>query len=100
MEFAYHDTGEEQAVQRRAARLIFNISRTDHPTSTTKLLQYLELDELATQRQHARLKIFKQQYHFSEVETNSNYLSKACVASKRKHPHQFVIPHSSTKHHP
>ena len=87
-----------EAVQRRAARLIFNISRTDHTTSTTKLLQDLELDELATRRQHARLKIFKQ-YHFSEEETISNYLSKACVASKRKHPHQYMIPHSSTQHH-
>ena len=34
-----------------------------------------ELDKLATRRQHAILKIFKQ-YHFSEEETISNYLSK------------------------
>ena len=87
-----------EAVQRRAARLIYNISRTDHTTSTTNLLSNLNLEELTDRRRHTRLKLFNQ-YHFSKDDTIKNYLQRAAVTSKRKHQIQYQIPHSSTQHH-
>ena len=55
---------ELEAVQRRAARLIYNIKRTDYKTSTTDLLSALQLDKLSERRSHSRLKLFGQ-YHFN-----------------------------------
>ena len=55
---------ENEAVQRRAARVIYNIKRTDYKTSTTNLLSGLQLDKLSERRSHSRLKLFGQ-YHFN-----------------------------------
>ena len=46
---------ELEAVQRRAARLIYNIKRSDYKTRTTNLLPELQLDKLSDRRSHPRL---------------------------------------------
>ena len=56
---------ELEVVQRQAARLIYNIKRTDYKTSTTNLLSELQLDKLSDRHNHPRLKLFGQ-YHFNE----------------------------------
>ena len=40
-----------EAIQRRAARMVCNIKRTDHTTSTTQLLEHLEWDILKNRRE-------------------------------------------------
>ena len=75
---------ELEAVQGRAARLIYNSKRTDYMTSTTNLLSELQLDKLSDRRSHPRLKLFGQ-YHFNEEDTIRNYLQRTCLASRQKH---------------
>ena len=87
-----------EAVQRRAARFICNILRTDHQTSTTSLLSKLNLDDLSSRRTNARLRVFKQ-YHFSENNVILSHLQRAPAPSVRRHCHQYLIPHSNTLHH-
>ena len=72
---------ELEVVQRRAARLIYNIKRTDYKTSTTNLLAELQLDKLSDRRSHSRLKLFGQ-YHFNEKDTIRDYLQRTCLASR------------------
>ena len=87
-----------EAVQRRAARFICNILRTDHHTSTTGLLSKLNLDVLSSRRTNARLRVFSQ-YHFSESDVILAHLKHAPSPSVRRHSHQYLIPHSNTLHH-
>ena len=87
-----------ESVQRRAARFICGILRTDHQTSTTSLLSKLDLDDLVSRRANARLRVFKQ-YHFSENNVILSHLQHAPAPSVRRHCHQYLIPHSNTLHH-
>ena len=89
---------EYASVQRRAARLICNILRTDHQTSTTSLLTKLNLDDLSSRQANARLWVFKQ-YHFSENIVILSHLQRTLAPSVRRHCHQYLIPHSNTLHH-
>lgn len=47
-----------EAIQRRMARLVFFIKRTDRTTSTTKLLEQLEWETLQSRREKRRFGIF------------------------------------------
>ena len=87
-----------ESVQRRAARFICGILRTDHQTSTTSLLSKLDLDDLVSRRANARLRVFKQ-YHFSENNVILSHLQHAPAPSVRRHCHQYLIPHCNTLHH-
>ena len=87
-----------EAVQRRAARFICGIRRTDRKTSTTGLMQRLNLPPLAQRRTERRLNIFSQ-YHHSDNATINKYICKATFSSSRRHPEQYFIPQSSTIHH-
>ena len=86
-----------EAVQRRAARLICGIRRTDRKTSTTSLLQKLDLQPLNERRSDRRLKIFSQ-YHHSSKAVISNYIQRASFSSARRHATQYFIPQSNTIH--
>ena len=86
---------EFEAVQSRAAKLIYNFNCTTKKTTTNLLLQ---LDKLSDRRSHSRLKLFGQ-YHFNDEETIRNYLQRTCLAPSWKHTTQYQIPHSNTQHH-
>ena len=86
-----------EAVQRRAARLICGIRRTDRKTSTTSLLQKLDLKPLSERRSDRRLKVFSQ-YHHSSKAVISNYIQPTSFSSARKHTLQYFIPHTNTLH--
>ena len=77
-----------EAVQRRAARMICGIRRTDHKTSTTSLLQQLNLQPLAKRRGDRRLKVFSQ-YHHGNQAILLKYIKKAKYSSARRHQHQY-----------
>ena len=62
-----------EAVQRRGARLVCGIRRTDRKTSTTGLLQKLNLPPLSQRRSERRLQIFSQ-YHHSNKSVLSSYI--------------------------
>ena len=62
-----------EAVQRRSARLIWGIRRTDRKTSTTGFLQKLDLNSLSERRSEKRLKVFRQYHHSSKTAIN-NYV--------------------------
>ena len=69
-----------EAIQRRTARNVFNIPRTDHQTSTTKLLEDLDWQNLDYRRERRRLGLFRAM-HFGEVATPiTDYIDP--------HPHQ------------
>ena len=69
-----------EAVQRRAARLICGIRRTDRKTSTTSLLQKLDLKPLSERRSDRRLKVFSQ-YHYSSKAVINNYIQPTSFSS-------------------
>ena len=48
-----------EAVQRRAARMVNNIRRTDHTTSTTQLISDLDWNTLRSRREDRRLGMFR-----------------------------------------
>lgn len=88
-----------EAVQRRAARMVCGIRRTDRKTSTTGLLKGLNLPTLAERRKSARLKLF-QHYHFDTTDkTIQTYLQPSLSTPKRRHQYQYMIPHSNMQHH-
>ena len=87
-----------EAVQRRAARAICGIRRTDRWTSTTGLLQHMNLPLLSERRSDRRMKIFSQ-YHHSNSAVLSKYTQRAATTSARRHPMQYLAPHSNTDHH-
>ena len=86
-----------EAVQRRAARMICGIRRTDHKTSTTSLLQQLNLQPLAKRRGDRRLKVFSQ-YHHGNQAILLKYIKKAEYSSARRHQHQYFLPQTNTDH--
>ena len=78
--------------------MVCNIKRTDRTTSTTQLLEHLELDTLKNRRERRRLGIFHAM-HYDEVAVNiTNYLSPhlTYVGQSRKHQLQYFIPHCNT----
>ena len=88
-----------EAIQRRAARMVHNIKRTDHTTSTTQLIKDLEWDTLENRRVSRRLGLFRAM-HFDEVATNiSDFIKPHCptIGYSRRHHHQYMIPHCNTK---
>ena len=90
-----------EAVQRRAARTVHNIKRTDRVTSTTALINSLEWDLLATRRERRRICMFRAM-HYNEVATKiSDFLSPFVPTAgySRRHSHQYTIPHCKSKHH-
>jgi hypothetical protein len=87
-----------EAVQRRAARLVGNIPRTDRTTSITELVHSLSWDKLADRRQDRRLKIFRDM-HFGDENVICQYLQPSSNTSLRRHSQQYMIPHSRTQHH-
>ena len=94
-------TNSIEAIQRRAARMVCNIKRTDHTTSTTQLLEHLEWDTLKNRRERRRLGIFRAM-HYDEVAVNiTDYLSPhpTHVGQSRKHQLQYFIPHCNTRLH-
>lgn len=87
-----------EAVQRRAARVICGIRRTDRQTSTTSLLTTLNLQPLSERRSDRRMKIFSQ-YHHTNNTVLSRYTKRATTTSARRHPLQYLAPHSNSDHH-
>ena len=88
-----------KAAQRRAARFICGIRRTDRKTSTTGLMQRLHLLPLANRRSEQRLKIFSQYHHSDNATINSHICKATTFSSTCRHPEQYFIPQSSTIHH-
>ena len=80
-----------EATQRRAARLVNNMKRTDYVTSTTALIGDLEWEMLKTRREKRRLRLFRAM-HFDEV-------AVSITDQSRKHQLQNFIPHCNTKLH-
>ena len=90
-----------EAIQRRAARLVNNIKRTDHVTSTTKLVEDLEWETLKARSEKRRLGLFRAM-HFDEVAVSIiDHLSHhpTNIGQSRKHQLQYFIPHCYTKLH-
>ena len=65
-----------ESVKRRTARLICSIRKTDRETSTTGLLQQLNLSPLSQRRGNRRLKVYSQYDH-----NNSTVLAKYITRS-------------------
>ena len=82
--------------QRKAARFICGIRRTDRRTSTTGLLWKLDLKSLSERRGDG-LKVFSQYHHLSRAAIN-NYVQRTGFSSARKHMWQCFIPHTNTLH--
>ena len=61
------------AVKRRAAWLTCGLRLTDRKTSTTGLLQKLNLKLLSERQRDRRLKVLSQYHHFSKTSIN-NYV--------------------------
>lgn len=94
-------TKQLEDVQRRGARMVNNIPRTDHVTSTTALINNLEWETLSERRAKRRLGIFRAM-HFGEVATNvTDFLQPqtSTVGYSRRHHQQYAIPHTGTKYH-
>jgi hypothetical protein len=89
---------ELEAVQRRAARLVCNIGRTDRQTSTTGLLQKLDWETLEARRRERRLRVFSE-YHFSEEGLMTSYMQPHRPTTARRHLLQYPVPHCNTQHH-
>ena len=90
-----------EAVQRRAARMVNNIRRTDHTTSTTQLISDLDWNTLRSRREDRRLGMFRAM-HFNEVATNiSDFITphNPAVGFSRRHNQQYLVPHCKTKFH-
>ena len=87
-----------EAIQRRAARNVFNIPRTDHQTSTTKLLEDLDWQNLEHRRERRRLGLFRAM-HFGEVATSiTDYIDlHPHQNNTRRHSQQYLIPHCNTE---
>ena len=91
---SYTATSRLEAKQRRDARLICGIRRTDQTSSTSGLLQRLNWQPPLERRSQRRLAIFSQYHHTNTVQP----LAAKHVFS-RKHPDQYFITHSNTLHH-
>ena len=89
-----------EAVQRRAARTVYNIPRTDHKTSTTQLVDQLTWQTLDSRRNWRRLGLFRA-IHYNEVAINmSDYIQPhPHQSSTRRHDQQYLIPHCNTDIH-
>jgi hypothetical protein len=90
-----------ESVQRRAARITKNIPRTDHVTSTTKLLEDMGWEELQSRRVNRRIGMFRAM-HFGEVATNiCDYIpiQPPSTVQTRRHSQQYLTPHCRTKAH-
>ena len=86
-----------EAVQRRAARTVYNIPRTDHQTSTTQLIDQLSWQTLDTRRNCRRLGLFRA-IHFNEVATDmTEYIQlHPHSVNTRRHSQQYSIPYCNT----
>ena len=89
-----------EAVQRRAARTVHNIPRTDHHTSTSQLINKLNWETLDSRREWRRLGLFRA-IHFGEVATDmTEYIQiHPHSSSTRRHDQQYFIPHCNTDIH-
>ena len=89
-----------EAVQRRAARMVYNIQKTDHQTSTTQLIDQLSWQNLDTRINCRRLGLFRA-IHFNEVATDmTEYIQlHPHSVSTRRHSQQYLIHHCNTDLH-
>ena len=90
-----------EAIQRKAARLVNNISRTDRTTSTTELLCKMNWEKLSSRRESRSLGLFRAM-HFNEIATTiTDYISPLSATSgfSRRHEMQYHIPHCHSLHH-
>ena len=90
-----------EAIQRKAARLVNNISRTDRTTSTTELLCKMNWEKLSSRRESRSLGLFRAM-HFNEIATTiTDYISPLSATSgfSRRHEMQYHIPHCNSLHH-
>ena len=90
-----------ESIQRKAARMVHCVPRTDHTTSTTALIADLGWDTLQERRGRRRLGIFRAM-HFNEVATNiEDFLNPHTITAgySRRHSLQYTIPHCNTKSH-
>ena len=81
-----------EAVQRRAARTVHNIPRTDHHTSTSQLINKLNWETLDSRREWRRLGLFRA-IHFGEVATDMTEYTQIHPhsTSTRRHDQQYFI---------
>ena len=92
-------SSQVEAVQRRSARVAFNIPRISK-SSTTEMLKKLEWESLESRRQRRRICLFRAM-HYNEVNTNIHqYVSTSdCLTSTRRHGLQYRLEHHNTKAH-
>ena len=71
---------------------------TDHQTSTTKLLEDLDWQNLEHRRERRRLGLFRAM-HFGEVATSiTDYIDlHPHQNNTRRHSQQYLIPHCNTE---
>ena len=90
--------GAVEAVQRRAARMVHDVRRTDRTTSTTQLVKQLDWDMLGARREVRRLGLFRAM-HFREVATDvsEHVTPRDRTYETRHHDSQYTLPHCNTK---
>ena len=87
-----------EAVQRRAARFVCGVRRSDRKTSVTGLVHSLGWEQLGERRKERRLKLFREM-HFADSDTITKHIQPATHHLTRRHGHQYLIPHVKTQHH-
>ena len=93
-------TSDLENVQRRAARMVRNIPRSDWTTSTTGIIDDLCWQNLSDRRKVRRLGLFRAM-HFGDVASSTEDFIQQ-IPSKgqlRRHNQQYHIPHCNTKSH-
>ena len=87
-----------EAVQRKAARLVCCIRRTDRKTSVSGLVQRLGWEKLDDRQKRRKLQLFRQMYS-SEKNTITQHIQKAAHHLSRKHCQQYLLPYVRAQHH-
>ena len=92
--------GKLEAIQRRGARFVGNLKRTDRTTSVSGLMKHYGWESLAQRRETHRLKVFREM-HFSDQNPIKKYLQPSTTRSRtlRGHDHQYFIPQTNSDHH-
>lgn len=93
-------TDDLERIQRRAARTVKNIPRTDWITSTSGIIQELKWEPLQERRKRRRLGLFRA-IHYGEVAGNvEDHLTYVGSKGKlRRHDQQYLLPHVNTNLH-
>ena len=89
---------ELEGIQRRAARSVNNLKKTDRTTSMSALIESMNWTHLKDRRETRRIGLFRAM-HFSEVATKlTDYLipQMSTAGYTRRHQMLYHIPHCNT----